>query len=59
MDDSHREAGTMDAVNFATKLDVKESGIIETIEGYLLGWDGDSTRVKAEPYELNVYGRLP
>jgi len=58
MDESYRKAKKMDNANFATNLDVHNSGLIELIKTQLLDWEKTSKGVKVELYKLNVYGKL-
>jgi len=58
MDESYRKAKKMDTANFATNLDVLNSGLIELIKGQIMDDEAASKGMKFELYKLNVYGRL-
>ena len=46
----------MGASDFAVQLDLAGSGLIQTIEDQLLQCDKETTRIRAEPVKLSVYG---
>ncbi|KAJ7722025.1 hypothetical protein B0H16DRAFT_1666280 [Mycena metata] len=58
LDETYRKAGKMDLAQFASRLDVVASGLIDAIAPGILqgqGAEGDKT-LRAELYKLNVYG---
>ncbi|KAI0355269.1 hypothetical protein OH77DRAFT_356255 [Trametes cingulata] len=57
MDETYRKAGRMDAGNFVTRFDVRESGLLNVIRAGLLTGEREIDSIRAELYELNVYGK--
>ncbi|KAJ7093347.1 hypothetical protein B0H15DRAFT_776829 [Mycena belliarum] len=58
LDETYRKAGKMDLTQFAARLDVGTSGLLDTISPDLLeGQNAASGKIiRAEMYKLNVYG---
>lgn len=56
-DESYRKAGKLDSTNFALKLDLAGSGLLDVIRGDLLEGHGETKSIRAELYKLNVYGK--
>ncbi|KAH8110520.1 hypothetical protein DFH11DRAFT_1514322 [Phellopilus nigrolimitatus] len=56
-DESYRKALKLDGSNFATKLDVVRSGLVDSIRNDLLEGDKGRRSISAELYKLNIYGK--
>ncbi|KAF7291184.1 Fe2OG dioxygenase domain-containing protein [Mycena indigotica] len=59
LDETYRKAGKMDVKNFAARLDLASTGILDAIApDLLIGYeaDEDESVLRAEMYKLNVYG---
>ncbi|KAF4618921.1 hypothetical protein D9613_009829 [Agrocybe pediades] len=55
-DETYRKAGKLDATHFVTALNPWASGIVDTVNQVLLGNRDAGKSIKAELYNLNVYG---
>lgn len=55
-DESYRKALKLDGSDFATKLDVVRSGLVDSIRNDLLEGDKGRRSISAELYKLNIYG---
>ena len=55
-DDSYRKAGRLGSDSFRPLLDVKATGLIDLIRERLLGGSENNKAIRAELYNLNVYG---
>ena len=56
-DENYRKAFKLDTTDFATKFDLRESGLMKTIHSELLEGHVATKPVDAELYKLNVYGK--
>ena len=56
LDENYRRAGKLDTVEFATKLEIESSKIMDAIRYGLLVGDCSMADIKVETYKLNVYG---
>lgn len=56
LDLSYRSAWKLDAVNFATKLNILHAGLMDSIRYNLLNGQQGKDTFFAELYKLNVYG---
>ena len=57
LDESYRKAWKMDNSNFATRLDVVNTGILECIRSMLMQGN-ENKKIRPEMYKLNVYGEF-
>jgi hypothetical protein len=48
----------MDASNFATQLDLANSGLMKIVEDQLLQTQTENVSIRAELYKLNIYGNF-
>ena len=55
-DDMHRKAGMMDVNSFMVGFDAERSGLIEAVRTLLFPGEEEEKKIKAELYQLNVYG---
>lgn len=55
LDETYRRAWKMDNANFATRLDVVNTGILESIRSMLMQGN-ENKKFRPEMYKLNVYG---
>jgi hypothetical protein len=56
-DESYRKAGRLSSDFFRPMLDIKAVGLIDLIRERLLRGSKDDKVIRAELYNLNVYGR--
>ena len=56
-DESYRKAGRLGSESFRPLLDVKAIGLIDLIRERLLGGSENEKAIRAELYNLNVYGK--
>ncbi|KAI0738190.1 hypothetical protein C8Q80DRAFT_1347846 [Daedaleopsis nitida] len=57
LDESYRKAGKMDAGQFLPRLDVNDSQLVDIVRAGLLSGKKEKDTIKAELYNLNVYGK--
>ena len=57
LDETYRKAWKMDNSNFATRLDVVNTGILECIRSMLMQGN-ENKKIRPEMYKLNVYGEF-
>ena len=55
-DEKYRKAGKLDSTDFATKVDLERSGLMDAIRYDLLEGREGTRPIWAELYKLNVYG---
>ncbi|EDR00473.1 uncharacterized protein LACBIDRAFT_313386 [Laccaria bicolor S238N-H82] len=55
LDETYRKAWKMDNANFATRLDVVNTGILESIRSMLMQGN-ENKKIRLEMYKLNIYG---
>ncbi|KAI0783506.1 hypothetical protein C8Q75DRAFT_437647 [Abortiporus biennis] len=56
LDESYRKAGQLNASQFCSTFDLRNSGIIEKVRDELITQSGLKYTTRAELYNLNVYG---
>ncbi|EJD46043.1 hypothetical protein AURDEDRAFT_164700 [Auricularia subglabra TFB-10046 SS5] len=55
-DESSRNAGKLDEKDFSINVDVVGSGMLHAVQNALFSWEPSPRNIRAELYELNVYG---
>ena len=58
LDESYRKAGKLDVTDFATKIVVADSRLMDVVRSELLEGHESNRTIKAELYKLNVYGEV-